>query len=142
MRVLFAACWLFGLALASVPAYAGSAKITLDCGAVAPDVMTGNATVTLCEASTIPCTGQTAACSAVACDSSGATVNQSTTMSCAAPFNVSAASYSLAFTDYDGSGGIIAGAATNGTLIMGKKRSMGGGAGFAIGNDGISLEIQ
>jgi hypothetical protein len=139
-KVLVVTCCLLGLAVGSVPAYAGSTKITLDCSAVAPDVMTGNATVTLCDASAFPCTAQTVVCPAVACDSSEATANQSTTISCAAPFKVSAAGYSFAFADYDGTGAIIAANGGNGTLTL--NNGKGGGFGIAIGSDAMTLSFK
>lgn len=107
-KLLTVSSCVLGLVLACIPAYASptSKKITLDCSSVAPDIITGNATVTLCGSSTTGvCGGLTFTCPStpVYCDSSGATAPISTTVGCIAPFRVDAMSATIGFIDYAGS---------------------------------------
>jgi hypothetical protein len=84
-------CWL-GLTLGCIPAYANptNKKITISCDAVvAGDVVTGTATVTVCDSA--DCLGGTFDCTSsgpISCDSSGATAPLSITMPCASTFRV------------------------------------------------------
>jgi hypothetical protein len=141
-KLLALSCCLLGLVVICMSAYAGGAKITVDCTGAAPDVMTGNATVTLCEGSSLPCSGQAAACPVIACDSSGATAGQTTTISCNTPFKVGSGSYTLVYTIYDGTGAILTSGGGTGWLLMKNGRNIPGGFGINIGGDAFTLAIQ
>jgi hypothetical protein len=85
-KVLALSCCLMGLEMACAPAYASptNKKITLSCDVTSgTDVITGTATVTLCD--TPNCSGGTqVACLAnpISCDSSGVSAPISITMPC------------------------------------------------------------
>src|SRR5450759_354267 len=100
------------LALAAVtnPAQASPAtKITLTCSSLAPNTITGDATITLCAASgAIICQAAIATCPVVQCDSSGVKFDPSTTISCAAPFKVEAILFNpFEYFEYDVNGVLL-----------------------------------
>ena len=112
---------LLGITSASIPAHANSTtkKITLACSSFAPNVITGAVTVALCEASPASdCSGATFECPALACDSSGASADLSTTIFCAAPFKVDAVTYDESYTDDVES--VLSSGTSSGTHTLGK----------------------
>jgi hypothetical protein len=111
LRKVVAISWfLLSLAASCIPVYASPTKkdVTLDCGSVSPDVVVGNAIVTLCPSSGssgVCALGQTSVvCPAVSCDSSGTTAPVSMTVSCAAGFKVAGLTSNMSFVEYDGNG--------------------------------------
>lgn len=103
-KALTVSCCLLGLAIACIPAYASPTrkKITLSCDVSAgADVITGSATVTLCDSASPLCSGATVACAPVACDSSGATAPISVTVPCdSTTFKVDAFYATIGASDY------------------------------------------
>ncbi len=146
-KILTVSCCLLGLAVACVPAYASPTrkKITLDCSSAAPDIITGNATVTLCGSSpTGVCGGDMYVCPStpVYCDSSGTTAPISTTVQCTAPFKVDGMTATIGFIDYDGSISsttiITSGGSSPGSTLSGKGFVTTTGS----GSDTVSLTVK
>jgi hypothetical protein len=114
-----------------MPAYASptNKKITLSCNVSAgTDVITGTATVTLCDSAIPLCSGATVACAPVACDSSGANgVPISVTVPCdATTFRVGAFHEVAGASDFsvDPSTGVLTPIGTGGsdvTITLGGK---------------------
>ena len=133
-KVLVFSC-LLGL-IASLPANASptNKKITLTCSSAA-NVITGTATVTVCDAAPVVCTGQTYLCGSVSCDSSGSSTNPTNTIACSAPFRVDGVSYNVSYVDSNGSSGLITGSTV---LPNGSGYSVTTGA----GSDTVTLKIK
>ncbi len=117
-------------------------KITLACSSVAPNVITGNTTVSLCAASAlVACSGQTVLCGNISCDSSGVIAFPTDTIFCKAPFKIAGVSFSETFADEDGTGAVIAAGGTSGASTLQK-----GGVGFtsvqASGSDTVTLTVK
>ncbi len=117
-------------------------KITLDCSSIAPNVITGGATVSLCAASPLAaCSGQTVLCGAISCDSSGAIAFPSNTISCDAPFKAAGVSFSETFADHDGTGAVIAAGGNSGASTLQKGR-VGFTSVQASGSDSVTLTVK
>lgn len=108
-KILTISCCLLGLAMACVPAYASPMrkKITIDCSNVmAPDSITGTATVTLCASSATDNCATSYLCPStpVSCDSNGTI---SVTVTCDAPFKVDYVTGHADVLEYDGNGNFV-----------------------------------
>ena len=117
-KILAVSYSLLGLAVVCMPAYATPTgkKITLTCSSAAGEIVTGDATVTLC-ATPATCVDptQSVVCPTINCDSS----NISATIACAASFKVGAITAQIDLTDDEGN---TAGSSPSATL---------GGKGFS-----------
>jgi hypothetical protein len=126
-KILTVSCCMLGLAIACIPAYASptNKKITLACDVTAgTDVITGDATVTLCAPSGLsPCTGATYDCPStpISCDSSGLKAPISITVSCSAPFKVGGLTAIISASDYDSAGNLIGTGGSNPNSTLGGK---------------------
>lgn len=146
-RVFTVFCCALGLAVAGVPAGASPTdkRLTLTCSVPtgSSDIISGGATVTLCDSSSVngesqTCIGQSHQCAStpIYCDSGNKTAPISITVSCSAPFRVGGMIAEMEYSDSDRKSGSSTYASTLG----------GQGVSFYYGNpsdyDTVALTIR
>ncbi len=141
-RSLSVVVCLLSIAIASTPAYAGSHKrVSLTCNSFAPNVITGDATLYLCE--DMACT-TTQQCDPLNCDSSGATAPAKVTIACVAPFDPVAAEADESYVD-DANGPLAAvtqSFTVTGPLVKGKVQFVSTQVSMNKDGDTVILEVK